>query len=128
MKSVYGCPVELALDLIGGKWKTVIVARLKQGPMSYGELRRAIPGLADKMLTQRLRELEGAGFILRDDVKGCYRISDEGLSLAPILEALYVWGREAAGRKGARFSGDSVFPPLEQVERPVVSGSPRRMD
>jgi len=120
MKSTYGCPVELALDLIGGKWKTVIVARLKQGPMSYGEMRRAIPGLADKMLTQRLRELEDCGFICRESEKGRYLITEEGASLAPILEALYVWGREAAPRKGARFAGDVVFPPLDQVERPVI--------
>lgn len=49
---LYGCPVELTLDLIGGKWKTVILARLKQAPMRYGELRRAVPGLADKMFTR----------------------------------------------------------------------------
>jgi DNA-binding HxlR family transcriptional regulator len=62
---LYGCPVELTLDLLGGKWKTVILARLKQAPLRYGELRSVVPGLADKMLTQRLRDLEKAGFVER---------------------------------------------------------------
>jgi DNA-binding HxlR family transcriptional regulator len=53
----YGCPVEFSLDLLRGKWKPVIMARLKQGPMRYGQLRRAIPRLSDKVLTERLRDL-----------------------------------------------------------------------
>ena len=107
MGRLYGCPVELALEMIGGKWKTVILARLKESSMRYGELRRAIPGLADKVLTQRLRDLEEKGFIERsrggtqDAVR--YRLTSYGRSLAPALEALYAWG-EAAGRKtGARY-------------------------
>jgi len=109
---LYGCPVELALELIGGKWKTVILARLKESSMRYGELRRAIPGLADKVLTQRLRDLEEKGFIERsrggtqDAVR--YRLTSYGRSLAPALEALYAWG-DAAGRKtGARYREPGV--------------------
>ncbi|TIT84977.1 MAG: helix-turn-helix transcriptional regulator, partial [Mesorhizobium sp.] len=48
---LYGCPVELALDALGGKWKTVILARIKERPLRYSELRRMIPSLSDKMLT-----------------------------------------------------------------------------
>ncbi|MER9961250.1 helix-turn-helix transcriptional regulator [Mesorhizobium sp. M0045] len=47
---LYGCPVEFALDALGGKWKTVILARIKEQPMRYSELRRLIPSLSDKML------------------------------------------------------------------------------
>ena len=54
----FGCPTELALELLGGKWKTVILARLKGGPQRYGELRRKIPRLSDKMLTQCLQGLQ----------------------------------------------------------------------
>ena len=103
---LYGCPVELALDLLGGKWKTVILARLKHSPLRYGELRSAVPGLADKMLTQRLRDLEKAGFVERsnkDDGHVCYRLTLRGRSLGPALEALYAWGSEVAPQVGASF-------------------------
>ncbi|TIT77644.1 MAG: helix-turn-helix transcriptional regulator, partial [Mesorhizobium sp.] len=48
---LYGCPVEFALDALGGKWKTVILARIKEQPLRYSELRRMTPSLSDKMLT-----------------------------------------------------------------------------
>ena len=54
----YGCPVELSLAFVGGKWRTVILAWLKEAPHRYGELRKRMPGLADKVLTQQLKELE----------------------------------------------------------------------
>jgi DNA-binding HxlR family transcriptional regulator len=103
---LYGCPVELTLDLLGGKWKTVILARLKQSPLRYAEIRRAVPGLADKVLTQRLRDLEEAGLIerskqARGEVR--YRLTPVGRSLGPALEAMYHWGVSAAPRLRARF-------------------------
>lgn len=102
---LYGCPVELSLDLIGGKWKTVILARLKMAPLRYGELRREISSLSDKVLTQRLRELEEDGFVERvvDDAQTSYALTDQGRSLQPALEALYAWGEVAATKSGARF-------------------------
>jgi DNA-binding HxlR family transcriptional regulator len=103
---LYGCPVELTLDLLGGKWKTVILARLKQAPLRYGELRSVVPGLADKMLTQRLRDLEKAGFVERvkkEDGHVRYRLTLRGRSLGPALEALYAWGSEVAPHVGATF-------------------------
>ena len=54
-KRDFGCPVEFSIDLLSGKWKTVILSRLKLRPMRYGELRRDIPALSDKVLTERLR-------------------------------------------------------------------------
>jgi DNA-binding HxlR family transcriptional regulator len=100
--------VELALSLIGGKWKTILIARLKQGPLRYGELRRMVPDLADKVLTQRLRELESDGFVQRIPASGNgatrYALTDRGISLSPALEALYAWGERAAQEQGVRFS------------------------
>lgn len=69
----YGCPVELSLTMLGGKWKTVILARLKQKALGYGELRRIIPDLSEKVLTQRLHELEEDGFILLQRENGSSR-------------------------------------------------------
>jgi DNA-binding HxlR family transcriptional regulator len=104
---LFGCPVELALSLIGGKWKTVIIARLKQGPLRYSELRRTVPDLADKVLTQRLRELETDGFVKRipasENGATRYALTDRGYSLSPALEALYAWGEQAAQETGVRF-------------------------
>ena len=104
---LFGCPVELALNQIGGKWKTILIARLKQGPLRYSELRRMVPGLADKVLTERLRELEGAGFVKRIPAPARsatrYALTELGLSLSPVLEALYAWGQRAAVETGVRF-------------------------
>lgn len=102
LRKVYGCPVELSLDLLGGKWKPVILARVKDRPLAYGELRRLLPALSDKMLTERLKELEDQGLMAREAIPGAagrlhYRLTRRGESLRPVLQALYDWGEVAAG-------------------------------
>jgi DNA-binding HxlR family transcriptional regulator len=94
----FGCPVELSLELLGGKWKAVILARLKDGPLRYGELRRLIPQLSDKVLTDRLADLRQAGLIAPGGGKrgDGYRLSARGESLRPVLQALYDWGAAQA--------------------------------
>ncbi|MFV8749545.1 winged helix-turn-helix transcriptional regulator [Nannocystaceae bacterium ST9] len=97
LRPTYPCPVELALDVLGGKWTTVLLAWLKQGPLRYGELRRLVPSLSDKMLTQRLAELERLGLIERgDDEPARYRLTARGDSLRPVLQALYDAGERLA--------------------------------
>ena len=101
MKSLpktFGCPVELSLELLGGKWKAVILARLKDGPLRYGELRRLIPQLSDKVLTERLADLQTLGLIAPGGEKrgSGYCLSARGESLRPILQALYDWGETQA--------------------------------
>lgn len=105
LRKSYGCPVEFALDLLGGKWKVVILARLKQEPLRYGELRRVIPGLSDKVLTERLGGLRELGLIeLFDDADGVarYRLTVRGDSARPMLRALYDWGETEADAFGVR--------------------------
>lgn len=97
----YGCPVELSLSLLGGKWKTVILARLKESPLRYSELRRAIPALSDKMLTERLRGLREQGWIELED--GKYRLAARADSARAVLQALYDWGESVAPEVNARF-------------------------
>jgi DNA-binding HxlR family transcriptional regulator len=105
VSKVYHCPVELAVDVVGGRWRTVILSHLKEGVHRYGELRRRMPGVSEKMLTQRLRELEADGLVRRDDLGTMpphveYRLTEEGRSLAPVLQALYDWGLARAARTG----------------------------
>ena len=105
MPKRYSCPVELTVDVIGGRWRTVLLSHLKEGVHRYGELRRATPGISEKMLSQRLRELEADGLISRR-VRGTvpphveYDLTEEGRSLAPVLQALYDWGAARAERDG----------------------------
>ncbi|MEM9694848.1 MAG: winged helix-turn-helix transcriptional regulator [Myxococcota bacterium] len=87
------------MDLLKGKWTIVILARLKEGPHSYAELRRAM-SISDKMLTTRLRELEERELIQREDRK--YLLARRGESLRQVLDAIYRWGLEEAARAGVR--------------------------
>jgi DNA-binding HxlR family transcriptional regulator len=97
----YSCPVELTLDVLGGKWCTVILAWLKESPHRYGELRARIPGLADKVLTQRLKQLESLGLVAKiragkTAAGHAYKLTARGESLRPVLGALYKWGEAMA--------------------------------
>lgn len=109
----YHCPVELTLDVVGGKWRVVILAHLKQGPLRYGELRRLVPDITEKMLIQRLRELETAGLVIRNaqdhpNLRTDYELSPEGKTLGPVLQALYDWGEQRAARVGVKISPPGV--------------------
>ena len=104
----YSCAIELAVDVLGGKWRTVILAHLKEGTHRFGELRRKMPGVSEKMLAQRLRELEADGLVSRRDLGGKvphveYDLTDEGHGLAPVLQALFDWGTARAVRQGVHF-------------------------
>jgi DNA-binding HxlR family transcriptional regulator len=93
------------MDVIGGRWRVVLLARLKEGVHRYGELRRRMPGISEKMLSQRLRELEADGLISRRDLGTVpphveYELTEEGRSLVPVLQALYDWGAARADRDG----------------------------
>lgn len=94
LKASYGCPVELALDFVGGKWKTVILAWLKEAPHRYADLRARIDGISDKVLTERLKDLERLELVEKRSDGGTtvYHLTDRGESLRPVLDALYHWG------------------------------------
>jgi DNA-binding HxlR family transcriptional regulator len=105
----FGCPVELTLTLLGGKWKPVILAHLKQRPRPYAELRRLIPRLSDKMLTQRLRDLREQGLVEKSGgpLRVRYQLTARGRSLAPVLQAMHDWGQQMAGPLGAILDSDT---------------------
>lgn len=103
MERTYACPVELALEVLGGKWRVVVLARIKEGARRYADLRRLVPGMSEKMLTQRLRELVDVGLVTRS--AGAYTLTPRGESAREVLEALYAWGEALAPELDVRVGG-----------------------
>ncbi len=96
-KSYAACPVEATLDLIGGKWKGIVLFHLMQGTKRFNELRRLLPAITQRMLTLQLRQLEKDGLLKRKIYKQIppkveYSLSDLGKTLTPLLQQLEQWG------------------------------------
>ncbi|MGG2129896.1 helix-turn-helix domain-containing protein [Bacillus sp. S2(2024)] len=94
---IFGCPVEVGLHMISGKWKTQIIYELFQQTRRFGELHRLIPHVSRHVLTVQLRELEKSGIVQRTvfpsvPPKVEYALTDFGKSLEPILEQMIVVG------------------------------------
>ena len=97
METTDRCPVEATLEMIGGKYKALILWHLSDGKMRFSELKKAIPNATPKMLTQQLRELELHKLIHREvypviPPKVEYSLTPNGESLIPVLEAMRDWG------------------------------------
>ena len=95
----FGCPIEKTLDVLGGKWKGMVLHRLLHGTLRFNELRRLLPHVTQRMLTRQLRELERDGIIRRTvyaevPPKVEYSLTSFGLSLKPILLMMEEWGRD----------------------------------
>jgi len=95
----YNNPVELSLSIIGGKWKIPIIWGMKDGSQRYGELKRSLPKITHKMLTQQLRELEADEIINRKvypeiPPKVEYSLTLLGKSVIPVIDLLREWGEE----------------------------------
>lgn len=93
------CPVTTTLSVIGGKWKPIILYAIRAQTRRFGEIKRMIPAISQKMLAQQLRELEADGVIERKvyavvPPKVEYSLTGYGRSLAPILDAMEAWGRK----------------------------------
>lgn len=91
------CPVATTLMLIGNKWKIFIIQQLMDKPFRFSELRRAIPGISEKVLTDNLRALEKDGLITRTVFPEIpphteYALSDLGDTMRPIIESMATWG------------------------------------
>ena len=101
------CPAEATLDIIGGRWKVPIVWHLFSGTRRFSELKRALPAITQKMLTQKLRELEADGVVARKvypevPPKVEYSLTERGVSLKPVVEAMCRWAHQGAPGGKAR--------------------------
>ncbi|MDO5074246.1 HxlR family transcriptional regulator [Neisseria animaloris] len=95
------CPVSTTLDIIGGKWKVLILHHLNTETRRFNELQRLMPAVTQRMLTLQLRELEGDGIVHREvypqvPPKVEYSLTEFGLTLMPVIEAMHRWGTEYA--------------------------------
>ncbi|MDA8441114.1 MAG: helix-turn-helix domain-containing protein [Peptococcaceae bacterium] len=91
-------PLEQTLSMLGGKWKILILWQLQGGTLRFGELKKAIPGITPKILTQQLRELEGHHLITRCvyaqvPPKVEYSLTANGRTLQAILDSMFSWGK-----------------------------------
>ncbi len=97
----FNCPMEMCMDLIGGKWKVLILWHLSYGLLRFNELKKVFPEISQKMLTQQLRDLENNGLISRKvypevPPKVEYSLTEIGKSLVPILQEMNKWGTNFA--------------------------------
>ena len=95
-ESKWGCPMDRLLRVLMGQWTAYLLWQFRQnGPMRFGELKRSVPGLSSKVLTERLRMLEDAGIIFRDHEpsippKVTYGLSERGEELVDVLDGMFV--------------------------------------
>ncbi len=94
----YSCPVEAAMDVIGGKWKALILHHLFDGTRRFNELKKLIPNVTQRMLTSKLRELEQFGIVHRKvyaevPPKVEYSLTEFGRTVEPVLWAMHDWGK-----------------------------------
>ncbi len=97
MRELPACPVETTLTLIGDKWKVLILRELISGTKRFGEIHKAIGGISQKVLTQKLREMESDGLLDRIAYPEIpprveYTLTELGMTLKPVLDSMATWG------------------------------------
>ena len=95
----YYCPVDLTLSVVGGRWKGLVFWNLRESPKRYGELKKILVAINDKMLSQVLKELEQSGVVSRNDYKSIppkveYSLTEEGRKLLPVMQLMSEWGNK----------------------------------
>ena len=105
MMNLPACPVETTLMLIGDKWKVLILRDLMNGTMRFGELKKSIGTVSQKVLTAQLRDMEEKGLLTRKVYAEVpprveYTLTETGYSLKPVLDAMWAWGAEYKAKNG----------------------------
>lgn len=104
------CPIAVTIQLIGNKWKLLIIRDLLDGARRFGELRKSVTGISQKVLTENLRSMEDDGLVIRTIFAEVpprveYRLSDLAESMRPIFDALAAWGTQYEKPKAKKKSG-----------------------
>lgn len=99
IKELPDCPVEITLQLMGDKWKILIIRDLLDGTKRFGELKKSVGNITQKVLTSNLRSMEASGLVTRKVYAEVpprveYTLTDTGYSLKPILDSMLKWGLE----------------------------------
>ena len=98
-KDLPACPVEITMGLIGEKWKVLIIGDLLTGKKRFGELKKSVTGITQKVLTNNLRQMEASGLVKRKVYAEVpprveYSLTETGLSLKPVLDSMVEWGND----------------------------------
>ncbi len=101
----YHCALDITMDYIGGKWKTVLLWYLRNKTLRFGELKNRIPDITEKMLSLQLKKLEEDGIVKRtvyqeQPLRVEYSLTEFGQTLTPVIEAIARWGRHLGETKG----------------------------
>jgi DNA-binding HxlR family transcriptional regulator len=101
----YHCAMDVTMHFIGGKWKTVVLWYLRNKTLRFGELKKQIPDITEKMLSLQLKALEADGLVKREvypevPLRVAYSLTDFGKSLVPLLDAIAKWGRNLGETQG----------------------------
>src|SRR5262245_11740682 len=111
---LYMCGVDVALTALGGRWRTIVLAAIRNGATGFAQLRREIPGISEKMLSAALHDLTSAGFVQRTIVRQRplevrYTLSEAGCGIGPALASLNDWGEAFARDHGLKVVAHPVL-------------------
>jgi DNA-binding HxlR family transcriptional regulator len=103
--SINYCGVGCALDVLGGKWKLLVLSHLFRSSLRFSEIRKSVPGISEKRLASALKEMEQHGLVVRSELLGSrpavvYSVSEYGQSVRPVVEVLFAWGENHLARFG----------------------------
>ena len=116
-----GCGLNATLRIISGRWKPLVLFFLRNGPKRYGELKRLVDGVSDKVLIQQLKDLEANRVLARTDYKEVpprvdYALTPLGRSLAQAIISLCTWGTENAQEMASIFAERDALPSSETAD------------
>lgn len=111
------CGLDVALAVVGGKWKPLILYHLQHGPRRFGDLRRLVEGISEKVLIQQLRDLQAAGVLVRHDYQEVpprvdYTVTPFGMTLVQALMPLCHWGNRNRSEVARRLGADAPEEPV----------------